>query len=146
VAGQRTQQIADRIKVIVASMLERRIKDPRLGFVTLTDVRLTGDNQHASIFYTVLGGQDAIDASTAALHSASGMIRSEVGKQLGLRLAPTIEFFLDGVPESARQIEDLLVKARESDEAVAAQAEHAAFAGEPDPYRKPREAADEDEE
>jgi ribosome-binding factor A len=135
-AGNRTQQLADRIKVIVASMLERRIKDPRLGFVTLTDVRLSGDNQHASIFYTVMGDQAAIDDSAAALSSASGVIRSEVGKQLGLRHTPSLEFFLDSVPESARQIDDLLAKARESDEAVAAQAAGAEYAGDPDPYKK----------
>lgn len=135
-AGQRTHQLADRIRVIVASLLERRIKDPRLGFVTLTDVRLTGDNQHASVFYTVMGGQDAIDGTAAALRSATGMIRSEVGRQLGLRHAPSIEFFLDAVPESARQIEDLLDRARASDEAVAAQAAGAAYAGDPDPYKR----------
>jgi ribosome-binding factor A len=144
VAGQRTHQLADRIRVIVASMLERRIKDPRLGFITLTDVRLTGDNQNASIFYTVMGGQEAIDATGAALRSATGLIRSEVGKQLGLRHAPTIEFFLDAVPETARQIEDLLAKARESDEAVAAQAAGAEYAGDEDPYKKPHEDDDED--
>jgi ribosome-binding factor A len=143
-AGQRTQQLADRIRVIVASMLERRIKDPRLGFITLTDVRLTGDNQNASIFYTVMGGQEAIDGTGAALRSATGLIRSEVGKQLGLRHAPTIEFFLDAVPENARQIEDLLTKARESDEAVAAQAAGAEYAGDEDPYKKPHEDDDED--
>ena len=124
-------------------MLERRIKDPRLGFVTLTDVRLTGDNQNASIFYTVMGGQEAIDSTAAALRSATGLIRSEVGKQLGLRHAPTIEFFLDAVPESARQIEDLLAKARASDEAVAAQAAGAEYAGDEDPYRAPRDEDDE---
>ena len=145
-AGQRTQQLADRIRVIVASMLERRIKDPRLGFVTLTDVRLTGDNQHASIFYTVMGGQEAIDATAAALRSATGLIRSEVGKQLGLRHTPSIEFFLDAVPESARQIEDLLAKARESDEAVAAQAAGAQYAGEADPYKKPNDDEDSTED
>jgi ribosome-binding factor A len=145
-AGQRTQQLADRIRVIVASMLERRIKDPRLGFVTLTDVRLTGDNQNASIFYTVMGGQEAIDSTTAALRSATGVIRSEVGKQLGLRHAPTIEFFLDAVPETAQQIEDLLTKAREADEAVAAQAAGAQYAGEADPYKKPHEDDDADDE
>ena len=145
-AGQRTQQLADRIRVIVASMLERRIKDPRLGFVTLTDVRLTGDNQNASIFYTVMGGQEAIDSTAAALRSATGVIRSEVGKQLGLRHTPTIEFFLDAVPESARQIEDLLTKAREADEAVAAQAAGAQYAGEADPYKKPQEDDDADDE
>ena len=145
-AGQRTQQLADRIKVIVASMLERRIKDPRLGFVTITDVRLTGDNQNASIFYTVMGGQEAIDGSTAALRSASGLIRSEVGKQLGLRHTPTIEFFLDAVPETAQQIEDLLAKARESDESVAAQAAGAQYAGDEDPYKKPRDEAEDDDD
>ncbi|HKY57807.1 MAG TPA: 30S ribosome-binding factor RbfA [Aeromicrobium sp.] len=146
-AGQRTQQLADRIRVIVASMLERRIKDPRLGFVTITDVRLTGDNQNASVFYTVMGGQEAIDGTAAALRSASGLIRSEVGKQLGLRHTPTVEFFLDAVPENAQQIEELLAKAREADEAVAAQSAGAQYAGEADPYKKPREAeeADEDE-
>lgn len=143
-AGQRTQQLADRIRVIVASMLERRIKDPRLGFVTLTDVRLTGDNQHASVFYTVLGGQDAIDGTAAALASATGLIRSEVGKQLGLRHTPTIEFFLDAVPETAKQIEDLLTKARESDEAVAAQAAGASYAGDADPYKHKEDLEDDE--
>jgi ribosome-binding factor A len=138
-AGQRTQQLADRIRVIVASMLERRIKDPRLGFVTITDVRLTGDNQNASIFYTVMGGQDAIESTAAALKSASGLIRSEVGKQLGLRHTPTVEFFLDAVPGNAREIEDLLARAHEADEAVAAQAAGAQYAGEADPYKKPHD-------
>ena len=54
-ASPRVRKIADRIHVIVAEMLERRIKDPRLGFVTVTDVRLSGDTQHATIFYTVFG-------------------------------------------------------------------------------------------
>lgn len=143
-AGQRTQQLADRIRVIVASMLERRVKDPRLGFVTVTDVRLTGDNQNASVFYTVMGGQEAIDGTAAALRSATGLIRSEVGKQLGLRHTPTIEFFLDAVPETAQQIEDLLAKARESDEAVAAQAAGASYAGDEDPYVRKDEEGDDD--
>ena len=142
-AGQRTQQLADRIRVIVASMLERRIKDPRLGFVTITDVRLTGDNQNASVFYTVMGGQEAIDGTAAALQSASGLIRSEVGKQLGLRHTPTVEFFLDSVPETAQQIAELLAKARESDEAVAAQAAGATYAGDEDPYKHKDEDTDE---
>lgn len=143
-AGQRTQQLADRIKVIVAQLLERRVKDPRLGFVTITDVRLTGDNQHASVFYTVMGDQDAIDGTGAALRSAAGLIRSEVGKQLGLRHSPSVEFFLDAVPESARQIEDLLAAARESDERVAAQAAGAEYAGDADPYKHDEDEDDED--
>lgn len=140
-AGPRHHQIADRIKFVVAEMLERRIKDPRLGFITITDVRLTGDNQHASIFYTVLGDQAAIDDTAAALRSANGVLRSEVGKQLGVRHTPSLEFFLDAVPETAAQIEDLLRKARESDEAVREQAAGARYAGDADPYKK----RDEDE-
>lgn len=134
-AGQRVRKVADRIKVIVAQMLERRIKDPRLGFVTITDVRLTGDAQNASIFYTVMGTQEEIDGTAAALQSATGVIRSEVGKQLGMRHTPSIEFFLDSVPETAREIEDLLAKARAKDDEVAARAAGAAFAGDADPYK-----------
>jgi len=142
-ASPRVRKIADRIQVIVAEMLERRIKDPRLGFVTVTDVRVSGDTQQATIFYTVLGGVDGTDAdlvaTETALNSAKGLIRSEVGKQLGMRHVPTIDFVLDALPESARAIDDLLEKARQSDEEVAAVREGATFAGEADPYKKPRE-------
>lgn len=142
-ASPRVRKIADRIQVIVAEMLERRIKDPRLGFVTVTDVRVSGDTQQATIFYTVLGGVDGAEADAVAtevaLNSAKGLIRSEVGKQLGMRHVPTIDFVLDALPESARAIDDLLAKARESDEQVAAVREGATFAGEADPYKKPRE-------
>ncbi len=143
-AGQRTQQLADRIKVIIAQMLERRVKDPRLGFVTITDVRLTGDHQNASVFYTVMGDERAAADTAAALRSATGLLRSEVGKQLGTRHTPSLEFFLDAVPETARQIEDLLAKAREIDERVAAASAGAEYAGDPDPYKQPR--ADEDDD
>ncbi len=138
----RVRRVADRIHVIVAEMLERRIKDARLGFVTITDVRVTGDTQHASIFYTVLGDEDDRAASTAALESAKGLIRSEVGKQLGMRHTPTLEFILDALPETAAHIEELLAKARDSDAAVAATAAQATYAGEADPYKHPDEESD----
>ncbi len=133
----RVRKVADRIRVIVAEMLERRIKDVRLGFVTITDVRVTGDSQHASIFYTVLGDDEQRAASGAALESAKGLIRSEVGKQLGMRHTPTLEFILDGLPETAAHIETLLAKAREGDAQVAATAARATYAGEADPYKRP---------
>jgi len=134
-ASPRVRKIADRIQVIVAEMLERRIKDPRLGFVTITDVRLTGDSQQATIFYTVLGEDEERVASAAALESAKGLIRSEVGKQLGMRHVPSLTFIADALPETARQIDDLLARAKAHDEAVAAQ-RGATYAGEPDPYKK----------
>jgi ribosome-binding factor A len=142
----RVRKVADRIHVIVAEMLERRIKDPRLGFLTVTDVRVSGDTQHATVFYTVMGGAEAIDSTAAALASATGLIRSEVGKQLGLRHTPSLEFYLDAVPETARDIEDLLAKAREADEAVAAQAAGAEYAGDPDPYKKHDDEPDDADE
>jgi ribosome-binding factor A len=116
-------------------MLERRIKDPRLGFVTITDVRLTGDTREATVFYTVLGSETEQTATAAALRSATGLIRSQVGKQLGLKFTPTIEFVPDAVPENARQIDDLLAQARSVDTRVAEQAAGAAYAGEADPYK-----------
>lgn len=150
-ASPRVRKVADRIKVIVAEMLERRIKDPRLGFVTVTDVRVTGDTQQATVFYTVLaiaGDQNEEDlaGTAAALESAKGLIRSEVAKQLGMRHAPSIEFIHDALPETARAIDDLLDVARAQDEAVAAVRTGATYAGEADPYKKPRiEPDDEDE-
>ena len=132
----RVLKVADQIKVIVAEMLERRIKDPRLGFVTVTDVRLTGDSREASVFYTVLGSEDDHAATAAALSSATGLIRSQVGKQLGMKFTPTIEFILDAVPETAQQIDELLAQARAVDARVAAQANGATYAGEPDPYKR----------
>jgi len=137
VSSPRVRKVADRIQVIVAEMLERRIKDPRLGFVTVTDVRVTGDTQNASIFYTVFGEDEELTASAAALESAKGLIRSEVGKQLGMRHVPTLEFIHDALPETARHLDDLLAKARESDAAVAAASAGATYAGEADPYKKP---------
>ena len=134
-ASPRVVKLADQIKVIVAEMLERRIKDPRLGFVTITDVRLTGDSREATVFYTVLGSEAEFASTTAALRSATGLIRSQVGKELGLKFTPTIEFVPDAVPENARQIEDLLAQARSVDARVAEQAAGAAYAGEADPYK-----------
>jgi ribosome-binding factor A len=140
-SSPRVRKVADRIKVIVAEMLERRIKDPRLGFATITEVRVSGDTQHATVFYTVLGDPDEIDRTAAALSSATGVIRSEVGRQLGMRHTPTLEFVLDAVPDNARHIEELLTRARESDADVARRAAGASYAGESDPYRR----RDEDE-
>lgn len=140
-SNPRSRRIADRVQVVVAQMLERRLKDPRLGFVTITDVRVTGDNQHASVFYTVLGEQDDLAGTAAALESAKGLIRSELGKQLGMRHVPTLEFIADALPESARQLDEVLARAKAQDEAVAA-ARGSAYAGEEDPYKKPRDEDD----
>jgi ribosome-binding factor A len=141
-SSERVRKIADRIQVIVAEMLERRIKDPRLGFITVTDVRVSGDTQHATIFYTVMGDEDDRAGTGAALESAKGLLRSEVGKRLGMRHTPTLEFVLDALPESAAHIEELLAKARASDAELAAAAAGAQYAGDADPYRSDDEYAE----
>ena len=134
-ASARVLKLADQIKVIVAQMLERRVKDPRLGFVTVTDVRLTGDTRDATVFYTVLGEDADWSGTEAALKSATGLIRAQVGKQLGLRFTPTLTFVPDAVPETARQIDELLAAAKASDDEVAKRSAGAQYAGEADPYK-----------
>ena len=131
----RARRVADRIHKTVAQVLERRIKDPRLGFVTITDVRVTGDLQQATVFYTVYGTEGERRRSASALKSATGLIRSEVGKALGIRLTPTISFQLDSLPTTARSIEDALAQAQARDAAIARAAEGASYAGDANPYR-----------
>src|ERR1700691_5358912 len=103
----RARKLADRIAQIVAEMLERRIKDPRLGFVTVTEARLTGDLREAKVFYTVFGTPEEREDSAKALKSATGVIRSEVGRLIGLRHTPSIEFIEDVLPENSQRIDDL---------------------------------------
>ena len=131
----RARKLGERIMQIVAEMLERRIKDPRLGFVTVTDARVTGDLREATVFYTVYGSEEERAASAVALASATGLIRSEVGRQTGLKHTPSITFEPDTVPDTARNIEELVARARVADAAVAAAREGAEPAGDPDPYR-----------
>ncbi|MEQ1734838.1 MAG: 30S ribosome-binding factor RbfA [Rhodoglobus sp.] len=145
VDAARAAKMADRIKVIVAKTLERGVKDPRLGFVTITDVRVTGDLQHASIFYTVYGTDEERSDTAAALKSATGMLRSEVGKNITARLTPSLEFSPDGIPENAALIESLLSEAAARDAETESQAKTSKYAGDEDPYVKPRVIVDDEE-
>ena len=134
----RVRKLADRVRVIVAETLETRVKDPRLGFVTVTDARVTNDLREATVFYTVFGSDQEKADTAAALESAKGVLRTEVGRQTGVRHTPSLTFIADAVPENARHIDDLLAQAAATDAAVAAAAQGAQYAGEPDPYRAPR--------
>src|ERR1700756_614444 len=118
-ADARTRRLAERIAVIVAKLLERRIKDPRLGFVTVTETRLTNDLREATVFYTVYGSPEEQAETAAALRSATGVIRSQVGRLMGLRHTPSIEFVADVLPDSARRIDDLVAAARQADAELA---------------------------
>ena len=131
----RARRLAKRIAQIVASGLEHEVKDPRLAMVTITDARVTPDLRDATVYYTVFG-DDADHASTAAaLASATGVLRSRVGQQTGVRFTPTLTFVADTVPDDARRLDELLAQAREADAEVARLASTAEHAGEVDPYR-----------
>jgi ribosome-binding factor A len=139
----RAAKLGDSIKQIIAKRIEKGLRDPRLGFVTITDVRMTGDLQHASVFFTVYGSEQEREDSAAALKAATGLFRTEVGKNIHARLTPTLEFIPDAIPENAAAVADLLAKAREADSATRALATGAQYAGDEDPYVKPREADEE---
>lgn len=136
----RARKLADRIRVIVAQTLEMRVKDPRLGFITVTDARVTGDLQQATVYYTVYGDDAARADTAAALESAKGVLRSEVGRQTGVRHTPSLAFVADVVPEEAARIEDLLARAAQADAEVHRVAAGATYAGDADPYRTPADA------
>ena len=134
---------SERVKELLAPAL-RTIKDPRLGMITITDARLTADLREATIFYTVLGDATAQASTAAALESAKGLLRSTVGKALGLRHSPSLGFVLDDVQEHAKQIDDLLAEARMRDAEVQKLAEGKAYAGDAQPYKLESEQEDED--
>jgi ribosome-binding factor A len=131
----RARRLAVRIREIVASTLEMQVKDPRLGMVTITDAKLTPDLRDATLYYTVYGDDAARAESAAALESARGVLRTQVGRQTGVKFTPTLTFVADVVPEHAAQIDELLAVARAADAGLAQVRAGASYAGDPDPYR-----------
>ena len=130
----KTRRHAERIRELVASLV-REIKDPRLGMVTVTDARITGDLRDAHVYYTVLGDSAAEAGTAAALESAKGMLRTRLGHALGLRHSPSLTFVLDNVLDHAKEIDDLLAAARHQDAEVQRLAAGKKYAGDPDPYK-----------
>ena len=131
----RARRLAVRIREIVASTLEHQVKDPRLGMVTITDARVTPDLRDATLYYTVYGDEAARADSAAALDSARGVLRSQVGRQTGIKFTPTLAFVPDVVPEQVGRIDELLAVVRDADAGLAEVRQGATYAGDPDPYR-----------
>jgi len=142
----RARKLAGRIQQIVATGLKSLVKDPRLEWVTITDVRVTGDLHDATVFYTVFGDETVREQATAALEDARGQLRTEVGRQTGVKFTPTLKFVLDAVPDTARHIEDLIAQAHRADAEAEAARIGAKPAGDVDPYKKPRELDGVDED
>ncbi|MCW2667356.1 MAG: rbfA [Frankiales bacterium] len=142
----RARKLAVRIREVVASTLELQVKDPRLGMVTITDAKVTPDLREATLYYTVYGDERAHSESAAALESAKGVLRSQVGRQTGVRYTPSLAFIADSVPQVTGRLEELLEQARQADARVHRIAETARPAGDPDPYRVPRVVPDDEDE
>ena len=134
----RARKLGERIKVIASEALVRAIKDPDLGFVTFTDVRVTPDLSHAKLYFTIFGTAEEQERSKEILLENRGRIRGEIGKNLTTRITPTIELIHDEVPETAGAMADLLAEAKRRDSEVEKLAKSAKPAGEADPYIKPR--------
>jgi ribosome-binding factor A len=145
----RIRRHAERIRELVASAVRTQVKDPRLGMLTITDARITGDLREATVFYTVLGDATEKADTAAALDSAKGLLRSTVGKALGLRHSPSLAFVLDDVQDHAKEIDELLAVAQHADAEVQRRAAGATFAGDPQPYKVDHvedDGADDDDE
>ena len=141
----RVRRHAERVRELVASVVRTQIKDPRLGMITITDARITADLREATVFYTVLGDAAEQAGTAVAMESAKGLMRSTVGKALGLRHSPSLAFSLDDVQDHAKQIDDLLAKAQHADQEVQERAAHAQYAGDAQPYKVDAAADDEDD-
>jgi ribosome-binding factor A len=142
----RVRRHAERVRELVATIVRTQIKDPRLGMITITDARLTADLREATVFYTVLGDAEEESGTAAALESAKGLMRSTVGKALGLRHSPSLAFVLDNVQDQAKHIDELVAAARSADAEVQRIAAGAHYAGDPQPYKVDEEDEDDESE
>jgi ribosome-binding factor A len=116
IAGRRTERLGHQIRVDLAELIAREVKDPRLGFVTVTRVELSADLHHARVFVSVLGSAEEHQSSLEGLSSAAGFLRHEIGHRLELRRAPELTFVLDRGAEAGEKIEMLLQKIHENEE------------------------------
>ncbi len=112
----RVRKIQEFIKQEVGSMLLHDLKDPRLGFITVTGVKLTGDLREATIYVSLFGKPEEKEASMAALNKAKGFIRKELGGRLRIYYTPTISFEEDTSLDYSMHIEGLLKKVIKEDE------------------------------
>jgi ribosome-binding factor A len=112
----RANRVAEQMKKELGDILNRKIKDPRVGFVTITDVEVTGDLQQATIYLTILGSEDEKEATLKGLTKAKGFIRSEIGHRIRLRKTPELFFEIDHTIETGNRIEKLIRDLHESDD------------------------------
>lgn len=112
--GPRRERVSDLVQVEIARILHSGVKDLRVGFVTVTGVRMSADLKHARVFVSILEEGDARTRALEALQAARGFIRGRLGKNLRLRYTPEINFSLDTSIEYGARIEKLLEETRPS--------------------------------
>ena len=105
----RIEKLQELIKQEMSKMLLREIKDPRIGFVTVTEVEMTGDLREAKIYVSIMGGEEKIKESLEGLQSALGFIRREIGQRVRLRFTPEISFALDTSLDYSEHIQKILL-------------------------------------
>jgi ribosome-binding factor A len=110
---QRSDRVGDLLLEVIAELLTKEIRDPRVRSVTLTAARVSKDLRHAKIYFSLLGGQEGRTEALAGLKSATGFIRAKAGKQVRLRFVPSIEFTYDETEDEARRIDALLHKVKD---------------------------------
>lgn len=106
--SHRVERVADAIREVIAELLLRDIKDPRVGMATITGVKLTPDLRHARVYFSVIGDEAARARTLAGLRSASGFIHNQIGKRLRLRVSPEVVFEIDPSFEHAERVSQLL--------------------------------------
>lgn len=113
----RPEQLEDQVHFMLSTLIQRELRDPELGFLTLTAVRLTGDRSIARVYYTVLGDEPQVERSRKALGRASGFLRSHLAKHLKMRRVPELQFFPDSTLEQGNKIEAIFARIREEEAA-----------------------------
>ncbi|WP_043933318.1 30S ribosome-binding factor RbfA [Bacillus sp. EB01] len=108
--SHRANRVGEQMKKELGDIIGRKIKDPRIGFVTVTDVQVTGDLQQATVYISVLGDEDQRENTLKGLAKAKGFIRSEIGNRIRLRKTPEIIFEFDESIDYGNRIETLLTK------------------------------------
>lgn len=115
-SGRRAERVSEAMRAVIAEMLLREIKDPRIGMITLTTVEVTDDLRHAKVYFSCVGDASTRQRSLDGLKSAAGFIKAQVARRLQLRYAPDLSFLFDPSLETADRLTTLLRDARPKDE------------------------------
>jgi ribosome-binding factor A len=116
--SQRVTKVQNLMKEVLGERIQN-LKDPRVGFATVTAVRVSADLRHARVFVSVLGDEKERRSTIAGLKSATSLLRAEIGRQMRMKYTPELEFELDTIPEQAQHLEELLREVRERSEGEA---------------------------